>query len=95
MDCSVIRHEGVEYEVLGRLDNWVLAAKTKTGQQVAIKVLNKLRVYFPKTARQDIITEKALMESATRSGKPFLINLLASWDDDENIYFMMVCIFTH
>ena len=57
---------------------------------MAIKILHKAMLYRDQLGRMDIVSEKKILTRATICGKPFLTQLLSSWDDEENVYFVMV-----
>ena len=68
----------------------VLHATTSQGKAVAIKGVHKHFMYGSVGGRKCLLTEKEVMRRATLTDKKFLSNLLASWDDGEFVYFVMV-----
>ncbi|KAI0933378.1 hypothetical protein AcV5_005537 [Taiwanofungus camphoratus] len=90
---SVLYNAETSYTLQGQLGRGgygcVLLAESEAGNLVAIKVTNKLRQYQSKTGRERLLAEMRIMCAATLCGVPFLMNLLSSWEDGENVYFVM------
>lgn len=57
---------------------------------VAIKVLHKDKVYQDENGRDLVVREGEALRCVTRSDKGFLTRMVCSWDDEENVYFVMV-----
>lgn len=96
MDQSEIEHDGITYTLLGRIvlgsRSRIMVASTGYGETVAVKIVHKHRAYDLFPDREDIASTKSVMEYITVSEepRPFLLKLLHSWDDNDNIYFVMV-----
>ncbi|KAL6308575.1 kinase-like domain-containing protein [Sparassis latifolia] len=58
---------------------------------VAIKVVRKRAPFRSPDWRQKLLTEKEIMQRVTLQTcpSPFLMNLLSSWADESNVYFVM------
>ena len=70
----------------------VVAARMRTGHTVAVKVVHKAKAYRNPFGRENLKDEKFNWERVTHERRPFLVHLLMSFDDPENIYFVMVSI---
>jgi hypothetical protein len=94
---TVLQHGGEVYTVLGQLGTGstgrVMYARTRDDYPVAIKIVHKPQVYRLHCGRANVMVEKETLERVTTVGKPFLTKLLASWDDGENVYFVMVSVY--
>ena len=90
----MLTHAGQAYVVLGTLGEGgsgkVMYAKLHTGHSVAIKVVHKAKAYRDRYGRENLVNEKCNWERVTHERRSFLVNLLLSWDDPENVYFVMV-----
>ena len=93
-NLPVLAHDGVEYEVVGLLGSGgggrVFCVRTRYGEWFAMKVVHKAKMYRYPDGRDSILVEKENWERITRGRKAFSMPLLESWDDDENVYFLMV-----
>ena len=90
----MLAHDGQAYVVLGTLGEGgsgkVMYAKAQTGHSVAIKVVHKAKAYRDPYGRDYLKNEKCNWERVTHERRSFLVSLLLSWDDPQNIYFVMV-----
>lgn len=68
----------------------VMYARDQDNNPLAIKVVHKPKMYRRRFGRVDVVAERNTLERITIYGKPFLTQLLSSWDDEENVYFVMV-----
>ena len=68
----------------------MLYARTKDEYPVAIKVVHKPMMYRRPNGRSHVLVEKESLERLTTMRMPFVTKLLSSWDDGENVYFVMV-----
>ncbi|KAI0085885.1 kinase-like domain-containing protein [Irpex rosettiformis] len=59
------------------------------GIDCAIKVMHKLQAYDMDEGRDMVLNEGETLRRVTRSGRRFLAGMIASWADDENVYFAM------
>lgn len=96
-DGLPLLRNGVDaYVVLGVLGNGasgrVVYARSRTGESVAIKIAHKAKLYRHPFGRVNIEGEKENLIRVTLCGKPFLTQLLSSWDDKDNVYFVMVSV---
>ncbi|EKM56157.1 uncharacterized protein PHACADRAFT_209644 [Phanerochaete carnosa HHB-10118-sp] len=89
----MLTHADQAYVVLGMLGEGgsgrVMCARARTGHTVAIKVVHKARAYRDPFGRENLKDEKFTWERVTHERRPFLVSLLLSWDDPENVYFVM------
>lgn len=90
----MLTHAGQAYVVLDTLGEGgsgkVMYAKSQTGYSVAIKVVHKAKAYRDPYGRENLVNEKCNWERVTHERRSFLVSLLLSWDDPENVYFVMV-----
>ena len=57
----------------------------------ALKIMHKDSLYQSEGARGVVLTEKRACERITACSKAkYLLKTLATWDDEKNIYFLMV-----
>ncbi|KIP04586.1 hypothetical protein PHLGIDRAFT_129405 [Phlebiopsis gigantea 11061_1 CR5-6] len=81
------------YVIVGHLGTGasgrVMYARSREGKAVAVKVAHKAKLYRERCGRLNIKAEQECLERVTLCGKPFLTQLLSSWDDDDNVYFVM------
>ncbi|EMD34240.1 hypothetical protein CERSUDRAFT_140607, partial [Gelatoporia subvermispora B] len=66
-----------------------LAQERKSEQYFAIKVLTKRRQYSRSGGHARALIEKGCMGLAMQENLPFLMPLIASWDDDEDIFMII------
>lgn len=90
-----LTHGTVTYEICKKLGgggygNVYLATVLDNGYQVAIKVVNKIHFYGHKDGRKSLLNELDLWKRITESDRPFLTRLICSFDDESNIYYVMV-----
>lgn len=89
----VLHHRGTEYTILGVLGRGsygcVVLARTSDGDQVAIKIFTK-GDYDPEFRLESILSERDTLLEISSQDNPFLTPLLASFQDTDNIYFVMV-----
>jgi protein kinase A len=64
------------------------ATHRKTGRCCAIKILKKIEIMRCKQV-DHIISEKAVLLSLSKNPHPFIVNLLASFQDDRYIYMIL------
>lgn len=89
----VLVHAGQAYCIQGTLGEGgsgrVMCARARTGHTVAIKVVHKAKAYRNPFGRENLKDEKFNWERVTHERRAFLVPLLLSWDDPENVYFVM------
>ncbi|GJE88130.1 kinase-like protein [Phanerochaete sordida] len=89
----VLTHAGQAYCIMGTLGEGgsgrVIAARTRTGHTVAVKVVHKAKAYRNPFGRENLKDEKFNWERVTHERRSFLVHLLMSFDDPENVYFVM------
>lgn len=92
-DPPMVSHDGVDYTLIGMLgaggSGRVFSVRDQHGQWFALKVLHKPIVYRAPEARCAILNERHSWERVTLGRRAFLMPLLASWDDEDNVYFLM------
>ena len=85
---------GWRYAVKGALGETpharIFYALDPTGEPVAIKVVHKIRINDMDGGLGNIEAEQRIMRLVTELEKPFVVQLLESWEDDSNVYFIMV-----
>lgn len=96
----ILQHEGTEYKILGELGRGsfgrVVLASTSDGKDVAIKVLSKAAgPRCLENHKTSILNEKQILARISEEEDPFITTLLASFQDEDNIYFVMVCSHHH
>lgn len=94
-NVPVVISDGVDtYLIHGTLGNGgfgrVMLATDQYNQRVAIKIIHKDKQYQFNGGRDSILLERRILERIALSGKRFLTPLLASWQDLQNVYFVMV-----
>ena len=57
---------------------------------MAVKVVHKLRINDMDGGLGNIEAEQRIMRLVTELEKPFVVQLLESWEDESNAYFVMV-----
>ncbi|KAH9895043.1 kinase-like domain-containing protein [Cubamyces lactineus] len=92
--CLTPRHpDGTEYHIFGMLGEGsfgrVMLAGTSTGELVALKVMHKPMLYHSPGMRQILYNERDLMSMVVREGAPFLMQLKAAWEEEDNVYLAM------
>lgn len=96
-----LTHGGIAYTIpygyLGRGSfGHVVYAHTSTGKDVAIKIMNKpklLKRHDPKRVTKILKNELEILKMISNSEVdcPFVMKLIRSWQDEDNVYFVMVC----
>lgn len=91
---EVLTNGTEKYTIIGTIDELtygrILYARNENDEDVAIKIFHKPKLYSYRSGRQAIVIEQRLARKITDTGKPFLVQLLSSWDDKDNVYFVMV-----
>lgn len=92
----ILQHEGTEYTIIGELGRGsfgrVVLASASNGEEVAIKVLSKAAaLQCLDNYKTSILNEKKILARISEEEDPFITTLLASFQDEDNIYFVMVC----
>jgi hypothetical protein len=97
---AFLTHRGVDYTIpygyLGRGSfGHVVYAHTSTGEDVAIKVMQKTKLlkrhdptFLTKMLKNEVDTLKML--SSPKVDCPFVMKLIRSWQDEDSVYFVMV-----
>ncbi|KAJ3534571.1 hypothetical protein NM688_g7115 [Phlebia brevispora] len=67
----------------------MMARDEQARKDVAVKVMHKRKVYKTVRGRRDVLDEMSVLKKVTELKKPFLVPLQHSWDDMENVYFVM------
>ncbi|OCH87264.1 kinase-like protein [Obba rivulosa] len=67
----------------------LLVEEECSGERFALKVVPKQLQYVKRSGRTYALVEKECMQRAMRWDLPFVMHLIRSWDDEENIYFVM------
>ncbi|CCM04540.1 uncharacterized protein FIBRA_06721 [Fibroporia radiculosa] len=90
---AILKNGDTDYALLGVLGDGgcgrVFLAETQHGDVVAIKSTHKLKQYRYKKGRDLLLNEMHVMEKATSSCSSYLAYLLESWEDKDNVYFVM------
>lgn len=68
----------------------VMVANDKHGSLVAIKVVHKDKQYMNEVGRYGLIRELEIMDVATMTRSRFVVPLLESFADQQNVHFVMV-----
>ena len=78
------------------LSAFVFQATTSDGQNVAMKIYNKIQMYKVQSvrARNFVETELAAFKRVTKDGSPYLTKVLAAWSDLCFVYVVTVRIST-
>ena len=91
----VLEHRGVKYTISGELGQGtygqVVFAQTSLGEEVAIKICGKSR--DGTTAgqlRKVILNERNILVRISAEDEPFLTQPIACFQDDTNVYFVLV-----
>ncbi|KAI0344963.1 hypothetical protein BDW22DRAFT_981518 [Trametopsis cervina] len=91
MDIIISRGDEI-YKIFGYISGGaygdVVAARTKNGSAVAIKIMNKLSMYPDERAL--ILQETAILRRATLERRAGLVRLISAWSDFCNVYLVMV-----
>ena len=91
---SILFSGSEAYTVLGTLvqikHGRVIYASDARGEQVAIKVIRKTKHWEEPIRRVYTATEHAVSRRVAELGMPFLVPLRSSWEDDYNVYLVMV-----
>lgn len=89
-------HTGTTYTVQGVVADGgfsrVAQVVDSKGQQWAAKIMHKRAVFKRPRGRDNLLREKNIMVNASGMGTQRLVGLLESWEDEENIYFIMVSV---
>ncbi|GJE88162.1 kinase-like protein [Phanerochaete sordida] len=92
-DALVVSRDGTDYILTGMIGSGgsgrVFSVQTQHGESFALKVVHKPIAYRCPDGRNMALVEQRSWERATLSRRAFLMPLLKSWDDEENIYFLM------
>ncbi|KAJ3533333.1 hypothetical protein NM688_g7297 [Phlebia brevispora] len=92
-DISILANGDETYVLLGVIEETkyssILYARTAEDEEVAIKVIHKQKAYARPHGRESVAVEQRIMRQATELGRPFLAQLLSSWDDADNVYLVM------
>ena len=87
-------HSGAAYSVEGVVADGgfsrVAQVVDDEGRRRAAKIVHKRAVCKRAGAREALLREKAFMVKASEMGSRRLVGLIESWEDEENIYFIMV-----
>ncbi|KAH9939449.1 kinase-like domain-containing protein [Amylocystis lapponica] len=67
----------------------VMLAVTDADELVAVKVTHKRKAFRWDHGRPQLLQEKDIMERAIIDKRSFLMGLLSSWEDVDNVYFVM------
>lgn len=94
----ILEHLGVTYTITGELGRGafgrVVFARTSLGDEVAIKIFGKTSSKnTPEQHRQSILNEKQILARVTAEENPFVTQLLVSFQDQNNVYFVMVSLY--
>lgn len=94
---TVLQHGDDAYTLLNAIGlggfGLVYRARTGNGELVAVKTMAKAHLYRGGRSLESVdcaIMEHQIMKAATETGNTWVTHLLASWEDAENIYFVMV-----
>ena len=66
--------------------------EASTHEHYALKLVSKHLQYSWETGRREALTEVYCMRLALEEDLPFLMPLYRSWDDEEYIYLVLVCL---
>ncbi|KAH9842422.1 kinase-like domain-containing protein [Rhodofomes roseus] len=87
------RHTNRYYQVNGIIGCGgfarVFEVTTVDGHYFAVKIVHKAKAYRAAHMRDRLLDEKGIMSSVTQNACAGLIPLIESWEDEENIYFVM------
>ncbi|EMD34242.1 hypothetical protein CERSUDRAFT_117130 [Gelatoporia subvermispora B] len=67
----------------------LLVEEEQSGEHFALKIIPKHLQYAKPGGRDYALVEKMSMQVAMETDSPFVMHLVRSWDDDDNIYFVM------
>jgi Protein kinase domain len=91
----VLEHRGVKYTILGELGQGtygqVVLARTSLGAEVAIKICGKSRDGMTAgQLRKVVLNERNVLVRISAEDEPFLTQPLACFQDETNVYFVLV-----
>ena len=93
-DASILQFRDQKYKLLGTFayarGGRIMKAQNKEGELVAIKIIHRAWAFMEPEAKVETFNERGMLERVTLARKPFLAGVLACWEDEENIYFVMV-----
>lgn len=96
---TILTHDGISYTITGEIGcgtyGQVVFARTSLGEEVAIKITSKIATDSrnPETLRRFILNERNILVRIAQQKSPFLTKPLACFQDDDNVYFVMVISF--
>ena len=91
----ILEHGGIKYTIFGKLGQGtygqVALARTSLGEEVAIKICCKARDGMaPGELRKVILNERNILARISDEDEPFLTQALACFQDEANVYFVLV-----
>lgn len=91
---KVLKSHGQEYHVKGRIGSGGFAhvdyATNQHGDEVAIKTLSKRWAYRNEIGRNSFLAEKKALERIRDANNPYLMRMMHSFADADNVYIVMV-----
>lgn len=91
---KVLKSHGQEYHVKGSIGSGGFAhvdyATNQHGDEVAIKTLSKRWAYRNEIGRNSFLTEKKALERIRDANNPYLMRMMHSFADADNVYIVMV-----
>ena len=96
----ILEHGGVKYTITGEVGQGtygqVVFARTSLGEEVAIKICCKARDGMaPGELRKIVLNERNILVRISQEDKPFLTQALACFQDEANVYFVLVSFLNH